>query len=145
MSKLFRILATKKNNVAYDIPQNIGLNTKLVLDVKPVTSTSCDIKYKHLDGTNPIIFTAGSAATSVNSAMNAANTTDVNSILVTQLNTADDTPKYRGVDPFYIETVMVDATNSNRSYVYLQNFTKTKLEEIYCNNTQAAIIAAANA
>lgn len=143
MAKLFRILATSRNGAAYDIPQNIGLQSRLVTAVIPKTAGTCSIKYDHLDGSNPTEYVAASAATAVQSAMNAANTADVNSVNLTILN-PDGTAEYRGVDPFYIETVLVDSANSARSYVLVQNTTLSQLQNLHCNNTQAAIITAAN-
>ena len=79
MAKLFRILATASSDVIepYAIPQNIGLQSRLVSEVTPKTTGTCTLKYNHLDGSNPTIYTAASAATAVQAAMNAANTTDV--------------------------------------------------------------------
>jgi hypothetical protein len=147
MCKLFRILATASSDVIepYAIPQNIGLQSRLVAEVKAKTTGTCTVKYNHLDGSNPTIYTAASAATAVQAAMNVANTSDINSINLTVLPDDGSDAYYLGVDPYYIEQVLVDSANSNYSYVRVQNLTQTQLNNLHCNDTQAAIISAANA
>lgn len=141
MANLFQIGQTALNGFATDI--QVLLNTKNVLDVWDAPGGNASILYDKLDGTDPDVISASAPASTHLSNMNAGSS-GVKAIAITEIK-ADGTTESRTINPMNIHRVIIDRLDSAKSYIAYPDSVETLFEQIHASNTQAAILAAANA
>lgn len=145
MSKLTQILCSAVDSVAQVAAYTV-INSAKVYDVVPSETNpySCNLLYKRLDGSTKQTFTAASAPSAVRALLNAANTTDVKVVPITQIN-QDSTTQSRSINIKDINKITVDPLNSNRSYVYVESQVLTGITALHASDTMASLLSAGNA
>ena len=161
MAKLFEITAVRNNNILYDPVSTIYLNPHSVdsavsavyEDAAGATALGSQIIYDSYDKTNSNIIIATEAIGTINTRMNAANTTDVHRIPVTVID--DLAPATGYVAQFYkrvigenvqdIWMVMTHPLNSANALFITENPTRDQRQSRRVEETAAAIAALANA
>jgi len=145
MSKLTQILCSAVDSVSQDNAFTV-INSAKVYDVIPSTTNpySCNLLYKRLGGSTKQTFTAASAPSAVRALLNAANTTDVKVIPITEIN-QDNTTQSRSVNIKDINKIIVDPLDSGKSYVFVENQVLTGITALHASNTMASLLSAGNA
>lgn len=103
------------------------------------------ISYKRLDNSNPDNIIASGGVTSLATAMNAANTTDVQKLALPIIDQVTKVTATKQIIVDDIHQVKVDKASSAWSYIWVKNATETQLTALHASTTVAAIVTAANA
>jgi hypothetical protein len=143
MAKLFQVGQTALNGQTTAGTQ-VLLYPGNVLDVLDAPGGNATIVYNKLDGSDPDVITVSSPASTHKAAMNAAGGTTINAIAVTVVDDYGVT-KVMNINPNNIHRVIVDRLDGAKSYVGYVDSVKTRIDQLHCTNTLAAILAAANA
>jgi hypothetical protein len=159
MAKLFQITAVRKDQLLYNPSSTLYLNTKRVISAGSViynaangaTALGTNIRYAGYDGTYQSDIIVSEAIATINTRMNAANTTDVHSIALTTLDPGAPSAGYtaaqqtlRNVNVDDIWLVGVHPINSANSVVMVQNTTADLMTTYRATQTAASIATAAN-
>lgn len=163
MAKLFETTMILRNRLItrFKPVSTLYLNVINVRDVVSVEYTDNDgnqaigsqINYWGFDGTFLDEITVTEAPSTINTRMNAANTTDVHKIDLTFIDpfapatgyVAQSFKSVRGVNVENIWQVMVNSANSSNATVWIGNPTHSNIEQSRVEETASAIATAANA
>jgi hypothetical protein len=161
MAKLFEVTAVRNNNLLYDPTSTLYLNVNNVdeaasvvyTDAAGATATGTRITYTGYDKTFEAQIIATEAASTINTRMNAANTTDVHRLDLTRI--ADGAPAtgyiaqeykaVRGDNAQDIWLVMPHPLNNANAMVMIQDPTRDFMESIRTEEAASSIAASANA
>ncbi len=151
MAKLFSVTVTKFNGDVLPIGNPTLLQPKKIISIQdaPASTTGgnivAEIVYGRLENSNPDVLRANVPVSGPLTAMNAANTTDVHEIAVTLIDPETAATSTKNINVEDIHKVQIDPANSAKSYIWLENATKTVEQCLHVATAQADILAAANA
>lgn len=152
MAKLFQATLVQNSQKVVNPATTVFLNTKRVISAVSTTytnaagsaATGTKCVYGAFDGTQKENYIFSNAVTAINTNMNAANTTDVHRLNLTEIN-ADGTISQRGVNVDDIWLVQVHPLYSTNSFIVVDNVTRDNRVVMRVTAAASAIAASANA
>tara|TARA_R110000868_G_scaffold153065_4_gene378394 strand:+ start:2408 stop:2866 length:459 start_codon:yes stop_codon:yes gene_type:complete len=152
MAKLFQATQVAGSLGFVNPATTLYLNTTNVLSAASVAytnvtggaATGTTIAYKAFDNTQVNTYTVSEAVSTINTRMNAANTTDVNRLGLTAID-ENGNSFAQSVNVNDVWLVQIHPLSLTQSLVVTLNPTKTATSAFRCSNAASAVAASANA